>query len=333
MAYLQKAEILGVHVLKSIIVTGATGFIGRHCIKHLLEANYHVHAIYHSQPPAPNSATSGVITWHQCDLLDEAATAELIEKIAAEFFLHFAWYAEPGKFWTSSLNDEWLRASLHLLRSFHAAGGKRFVGAGSCAEYEWSHPVLNELTTPQIPETLYGVRKNEFFQEAARLSESLGFDFAWGRIFWLYGPGEDKRRLVPYVINSLLSNEKANCSAGIQQRDFLYVDDVALAFAGLVDSTVRGPINIGSGEAVAVKSIIEKIACILDKEDLVQLGALATPENEPPCIVADTNRLANELGFSPRFSLDQGLMQTLHWWKNLRANEQNTCTGAKQTSN
>jgi nucleoside-diphosphate-sugar epimerase len=143
----------------------------------------------------------------------------------------------------------------------------------------------------------------------------IGLSYAWGRIFFPYGPNERPSRLVPSVISALLKGEPARCSPGEQLRDFLHVQDVANAFVTLLESPVSGAVNIASGNPLAVKSIVLKIAKLLDREDLVQLGALPLSANEPPLLVADVTRLSKELQWHPQFDLETGLAQTIGYWK------------------
>lgn len=301
--------------MDSVILTGASGFIGRHCINHLLEAGYHVHALYHKERSAAELPQKDKLSWHRVDILDQAQVMATVKPLAATHMLHLAWYAEPGKFWDSRLNLDWLRASVHLLKVFTEAGGKRFVGAGSCAEYDWFVGRMREAITPLNPATLYGQCKASLFQSAQQSATASGIEFAWGRIFWIYGPGENKRRVVPYVINALLADEEANCSEGTQERDYMYVDDVARAFACLLHSKIDGAVNIASGEAISIKTLVMTIANLIDKEQLIQLGAIAPDKNEPELLVADTSRLQYELNFKPEHSLELGLLQTLEWWR------------------
>jgi nucleoside-diphosphate-sugar epimerase len=297
--------------MKKIILTGASGFIGRHCIQPLLDSDYHVHALYSGSAPVQEAAS---LHWHKIDLLDDSATADLVSKLQATHLLHLTWYAEPGKFWESMLNREWTHASMHLYEQFQKHGGQRLVGAGTCAEYDWSDGVLNETKTVIKPGTLYGQCKAELFSRTQEFSKNKKLSFAWGRIFWLYGPFEDKRRLVPYVITSLLSNEIAKCSEGSQKRDFMHVQDVANAFVALLNSNYEGAVNIGSGAAVAVKDLVETIGTQTGKGNLIQLGAVPTNKEEPPEIFAEASIL-KQIGFIPQYSIDAGLKQTIGWWK------------------
>ncbi len=289
--------------MKRVLLTGATGFIGRHCLPSLLASGYEVHAVSSNSPPK----TLPGVQWHQTDLLDAKQVVKLVTGVQPTHLLHFAWFVVPGKYWTSLENLRWVQASLDLLDAFASSGGERVVMAGSCTEYDWKYGYCSEQTTPLIPSALYGSCKHALQIMLNTFAKQIGISAAWGRIFFLYGPHEHPARLVASVIRSLLNNEPARCSHGNQIRDFLYVQDVADAFVALLESDVSGPVNIGSGHPVALKDIICKIAKEVNRQDLIQLGALPTSANEPPLLVADVSRLSNEVSWVPRYDLDQGL--------------------------
>ena len=147
------------------------------------------------------------------------------------------------------------------------------------------------------------------------LGDREGLSAVWGRIFFLYGAHEHPSRLVPSVINALLDGKPALCTHGNQIRDFLHVEDVASAFAALLDSEVNGAVNIASGEPVALENIIYRIADKLERPDLVQLDAISAPASDVPLLIGDASRLKQEVGWSPRYDLDTGLEMTIDWWK------------------
>lgn len=270
--------------MKKVLVTGASGFIGRHCLPLLKSRGFEV---------IPVSSKS----W---DLLQSHPEA-LIEKVAPTHLLHFAWEATPGQYWTSPKNLQWLKASVDLLEAFGKKGGKRAVVAGTCAEDD--------------PHTLYGACKLALHQILGPLSKQKGFSQAWGRIFYLYGPHEYPQRFVPSIIQGLLSGNPVPCSHGNQVRDFLHVEDVADAFATLLDSEVEGAVNIGSGVGVSLKQVIGHLTDQLGGKERVAFGALASPKNEPLSLVADVARLQDELKWKPKRSLEEGLRSTIAWWK------------------
>ena len=344
---------------KRVLLTGASGFIGRWAIPALLRRGYEVHAVgrcvdsghqrsevrgqrsdiggQRFPPPAPRpsplvavanqeslsrvvgpapqtrtddsvlSTQYSALHWHSCDLLNAAEAASLINSVRPTHLLHFAWYAEHRKFWTSPLNVDWAAASLLLLRAFANAGGHRAVFAGTCAEYDWSHEVLSERDTPTRPRTLYGACKNSLRDVAERFAAQAGMSFAWGRIFFLFGPDEHPDRFVPSIIEPLRRGEPAACRAGAQVRDFLHVADAADAFASVLESRVSGAVNIASGEARSLGRVAEYISDQLGRRDLLNVGSSPATLDNPAVLRADVARLRNEVGWTPRFSLTTGL--------------------------
>lgn len=297
---------------KRVLVTGAAGFVGNHCLPLLLDKGFDVHA---ADLTLPENDLQGV-HWHSADLLDIQKTDELIETVRPTHLLHFAWYAKPGEYWDSVENLRWVEGSLHLLRAFHRAGGERVVMAGTCAEYDWRQEEdFSELTTPLAPASLYGVCKNAMQMILKDFSRVTGLSSAWGRIFFLYGPGEDPRRLVSSVISNLLRNQTAPCSHGLQVRDFLHVEDVASAFVSLLISPVEGPVNIASGCPVTLKDVVLAAADCLNARERVQFGALPAPVGEPSRIVGSVGRLNDEVNWRPKYDLATGMAHTVKYWR------------------
>lgn len=299
--------------MSRLLLTGATGFVGRHAMAPLLAAGHEVHAVTTRQEPGDGDG----VAWHRADLL---SSADVVAEVAPETLLHLAWYVEPGRFWTAPENVRWVEASLALLRAFADSGGRRAVMAGTCAEYDWDAvgERCDEHRTPLRPATLYGAAKHALHGVAARYAEQAGFELAWGRIFFVYGPGEPDGRLIPSVGRALLAGEPVPTTRGDQLRDFMHVQDVADAFVALVDSEATGAVNVASGEAVTVRQVVDTLAELAGRPDLPRPGALPDREGDPPRLVADVSRLRDEVGFAPRIGLRAGLQGTLEW---LRASE------------
>jgi len=301
--------------MKQVLLTGATGFIGRHAIQPLVERGFDVHCIYRTTTPH-TIADEKHVTWHRADLLNRHDVEKLFASVSPTYLLHLAWDVTPGTYLESINNFNWLVSSLHLLQKFAESGGTRAVCAGTCFEYDVRYGYCIENLTPTVPFTYYGSCKHQLQSIGEKYADIAGFDFAWGRIFQPYGPYEYPTRLVPSVIQSLLKDEPAQCTYGNQIRDFLHVADVADAFAAILDSKVTGIINIGSGKPVSIKELVMQIAKNLGKEDDIRLGAIPARENEPPFIVADTSRLQKEGRWCQKYSLEEGIMDTISWWKN-----------------
>ena len=302
--------------MKRILVTGATGFIGCHSLPLLMDHGYEVHAVSSKDK---GSYYPGV-RWHKSNLLDFKQTEALLRNVRPTHLLHFAWYTIPGEFWNSQENLCWLQASIHLLRKFVEQNGRRAVFAGTCAEYNWNFGFCSESITPCEPATLYGTCKHSMRLILESYAKETGLSAAWGRIFFPFGPYEHPDRVVPYVIRSLLKGEFAACSHGNQIRDFLYVEDVAEAFVKIMESSVCGPVNVGSGQPIVLKDLIFKIAEVLDRPDLIKLGSRSTSHDEAPLVLANVGRLYSEIKWQPKYDLDQAINKSVEWWQENMSN-------------
>ncbi len=297
--------------MKRIIVTGARGFIGRHCLPLLEEKGYEIHALSSQRRSEANSQ----ITWHHVDFLNTAAVTEVLQKIGATHALHLAWCTTPGKYWTAPENLDWVSASLHFAREFVNNGGKHFVAAGTCAEYEWKDSLLKEDASEFNPATLYGACKRSLYKILEKFCAQAGIRFAWGYIFYLFGSGEHAQRFIPQLIRGLLQNSEVKCSSGEQIRDFLHVSDVASAFVALLASSADGAFNIGSGRGVALKEIAGKIERKLQNPGFIKLGCIPTSANEPTHLIADVQKISTVLDWKPKIDLDQGLEEAINGWR------------------
>jgi nucleoside-diphosphate-sugar epimerase len=304
-----------------VLVTGAGGFIGRWSVAPLLRLGYEVHAVLSGRLPrhVPEELSGARV--HHIDLLDDSAVDALIGEVRPTHLLHFAWIATPGLYWTSEENFLWLSASEHLLYCFRALGGRRAVMAGSCAEYDWARvEICDEKDSPLASESMaplspYAECKIAMQAVLAEFGRRNHMSTAWGRIFFQFGPHEHPDRLVPSVICSLLSNREALCSHGRQIRSFLHVADVGAAFAAVLDSEVEGPVNIGSDERITLADLIDRIGRQIGRADLLRFGARLAPPLEPLVLVPEIHRLHDEAGWRPRFTLDEGLSDTIAWWR------------------
>jgi nucleoside-diphosphate-sugar epimerase len=290
-----------------VLVTGAAGFVGQHAVPALRARGFEVHGVGRSSSADAN--------WHAADLLVPEERRALIATIRPSHCLHLAWDAEPGRYWTSARNLDWVAATLDLAQAFAAAGGRRFVGVGTCAEYAWGAARFEEATTPCRPATLYGAAKDGTRRILEAFARQNAVGFAWGRLFYLYGPGERHGRLVSDAIRALTTGTAFPTSHGHQRRDFLHVADAAAALAALVAGDVAGPVNIGSGEAIPVRTLLEQLAARIGGAEHLDFGARPLSPTEPAVIEAGTRILTEEVGFRPRFDLARGLDDTVAWWR------------------
>lgn len=295
--------------MKRVLVTGATGFVGRHTLSHLHTRGFEVHAVTRGQP-----IESDGTTWYTCDLFDDDQVADLLTRTKPTHLLHIAWYVAHGAFWNAPENLHCVQSSLTLFEHFRRNGGHRITVAGTCFEYDLAHGWLSEGSTPTGPHTLYGTAKDSLRRLLESSLKDSEVTWAWGRIFFPYGPHEGPNRLVPSVVGALLKGEATRCSPGTQIRDFMHVDDVALALVAVLDSSCSGPTNICSGDPVAIKDVVVAIGEEVGCPNLVRLGDLPLG-NQPPFLVGDSRKLHAETDFRGGRSLAEGIAETVNWWR------------------
>jgi len=288
---------------KKIILTGASGLIGKQAISFLLNDGFEIYAITSKNPPD----STNQLQWVQADLFNHKAIDKLFAQIAPEYLLHFAWCAS-GDYLISDDNYKFLESSLNLLKAFQENGGKKVVMAGTCFEYAFKNISLLESDALD-PQTPYAKCKNELREKAEKFCLENDLSFTWGRIFYVYGENENELRLTPQVINSLKNDKKIVIGAGPLIKDYIYTKDIAAAFVKTLQSDVKGCVNICTGEGITIKDYTKKIAEKLGKEHLLEFKDNCS--NQPQIFVGDNTKLKNEVGYEIKYSLDEALSQII----------------------
>jgi len=306
------------------LVTGASGFIGSRVITQLLQHGYDVIAIVRDKnKPGRLREQLGNVSLLESPMNDMAKLSSCLQGQEIDACIHLAWYAEPGKYLQAIENLSLVQESLALMRLVVDYGCKRFVGAGTCAEYDPFFGYLRE-EGPIGPSTIYGASKLSLRYMGEQLAKQLGIGFAWGRVFYVYGPAEDHRRFVSSMINTLLDEKDFLASSGEQVRDFLHVDDLAAAFVSLATTETTGVFNLCSGNPIAMRDLMELIGEMLERTQRVQLGARPKNLFDPPFICGDNSKL-KATGWEPKFNLKSGLRDTIDWWMESRLSVNKSC--------
>jgi nucleoside-diphosphate-sugar epimerase len=297
----------------TVLVTGAAGFVGSHVARQLLGSGTEVVALV--RPGSSRRRLSGLdeLQIVEADLSDTGALQRQLGRIRPQACIHLAWYAEPGKYLDSPQNVESLRTSLNLLETLAQIGCSHLVGVGTCFEYQMAATPLQE-ESPTRPETLYAATKLAFMLVGVQRAAQLGIKMAWARLFYLFGPFEDERRLVPAMITTLTAGHEFSATSGDQVRDYLHVDDVAAGLCALSLLRMTGTFNVCSGHPVKLADLMRTLSELLGRPDLLRLGAVQLRRWEPMFVCGDNQRLRTEAQWSPRYSLRDGLASTIDWW-------------------
>ncbi|HEY0111883.1 MAG TPA: NAD(P)-dependent oxidoreductase [Allosphingosinicella sp.] len=286
-----------------VLLTGARGFIGA-------AARRRLRADGHEAIMLSSSSGSGEGEWRQLDLLraSESEIARLVEEERITHCLHSAWYTNHSDYLVADVNRDWVEASLRLEAGFRAGGGERFVSLGTCLEYDQqcTGGRFSERSTPLRPETLYARCKTSLFEALAE----RGGDFAWARVFFVYGPGDRSGRLIPLIVEDLARGEKVAARFGGLRRDYVHVDDLAGQLSRMMFATVQGAVNTGTGAAARVADIFVLAAEIAGRPDLVETNDLVGA-GEAELIEADMERFRSEIGDPGARPLRQGLEELM----------------------
>ncbi|MFW8566992.1 NAD-dependent epimerase/dehydratase family protein [Orrella sp. 11846] len=267
---------------KTLLITGVTGFVGKQVLQILQTTDHHLRVVVRN--PKSIEWPSGTTVVQSQDLFAESAQwwNQVAQNVDA--VLHLAWYAEPGLYLRSPRNLSCLQGTLSMAQGCADAGVPRFVGVGTCFEYDTSFGYLS-TKTPLNPTSPYAAAKaaawlflREYFQERQ-------VSLAWCRLFNLYGAGEDSRRLIPYVHQQLSQGQVVELTAGTQIRDYLDVREAAKQLVIHLLGSQEGAINICSGRGQSVRNIVESIADQYDRHDLLRFGERSDNFTDPPIVV------------------------------------------------
>ncbi len=292
-----------------IVVTGSEGFLGRRVVDRLAAAGDLVVAVdrlFHSGPVRDR------VVHHQSDLEDPALLLPPGTHPNTPFVLiHLAW--DMRRYQGYGIQAGQVRQFANLLDFWGQHGLQRAVVMGSAEEYGGSAGILSETSPPRFPLSPYGWAKRAARDLAVSWCERTGRPVTWLRPFIMYGPGQKGDMVIPFAIESAQLRRTAEMTDGLQQRDFVYIDDVAdaVALAALREVGGWSEFNLGRGEGVRVADMVRAIAAHFRADDCFHLGARPRRPNEPDVQVADCTKARTLLGWKADVSWQNGLERTL----------------------
>lgn len=300
------------------LVTGATGHIGSHLVRHLLGQNIEVMALV--RPAATNlwriDDVSNRLHIIKEDLSSIDNCFKEIKEFSPEIIIHLAWYGVGSRYRydVEQINKN-LYGSIKLLQLAHDCGCRRWICLGSQAEYGTRNGILKE-ELPAQPVTVYGSVKLCTYILANVLCKDWNIELVWLRLLASYGPMDDAEHLIPFVILHLLRGEKPALTLGEQRWDYLYVTDIADAiFKATMTPQAQGVFNLGSGKVYTVRGVAEHIRDLIDPRLPIGFGDVPYRPDQIMHLQADISRLKQATGWSPQVSLSEGLASTVAWFK------------------
>ncbi len=289
--------------MKVAVITGATGFIGSHLARRLIERGWKVHGLKRMTSSMELvSDFSQQIQWHNVDetpmnvIWDSVGLADVVFHLATEYGRE----KQP----MSSIASANLLFPLRLLEQAEVHNVPLFVATDTC--FPATYPYLRNYTLSKKQFAQWG---NVWAQEAGKRFVNLVLQNP-------FGPGDRAGKFVPWIIDQCLQNvEQIELTSGRQQKDFVFIDDVVGALIILHEQQEQLPdgfsnISCGSGKAIELRQFIEAVHSVSGSSSNLEFGALSDRAGELAFSCADTEAL-NRLGWTAKFSLIDGIRETI----------------------
>lgn len=293
----------------SVIITGATGMLGVALIDEKLKAGDTIYAVVRTNSDRlsvlPQSPQLQIVQTDLISYLDEPALP-----CQDGVFYHLAWdHGNRERRDDPLLQEQNIKATLDAVRWAHRSGCKRFIGAGSQAEYGSVDTVIDADTKPN-PETAYGVCKLAAGILSRKLCSQYGMTHIWARIFSVYGPHDGKGTMISYAIRQFLKSERATFSSGTQVWDYLYESDAGRFLHLLGEAaTTGGCYRVASGKYMQLRGFVEVIGRQMGTEELCVFSS--APSEKMLSLRADIDDLIKLTGFTPQVSFEEGIRRTI----------------------
>ncbi|NYT04894.1 MAG: NAD-dependent epimerase/dehydratase family protein [Methanomicrobiales archaeon] len=305
---------------KRVFVTGAHGFIGSYITRLLVQNGYDVGILVR-----PQSDCSRIrdcldrLTVCRGDIRNGSDVEKAVAGFAPDSIIHLVTYyaVEHRPDEIGVMLDTNVRGMINLLEAARNAGTGSIVNASTCAVYRETGELLHEDATP-APQNLYALTKLHSEEACDFYADAYGINAVSLRLFPPYGPGDHERRLIPYVIRTMLKGESPMLTTGNQKWDFVYVTDIARAFVAAAGYGETHPghtvINVGTGEAVSVRDIVSRLAALCGYTGELAFGSVPHRRSEVWFNSADIAKSSELLGWRPKIGLSEGLEKTCRWF-------------------
>ena len=303
--------------MTNVLVTGGTGFIGTNLLYRLLELDYNISVFVHKNSNISHlKDISNKLDIHYADLSKSKVLKNKIKKIKPDVLYHLATYGvNHNQIESDKIIKTNVFGTYNLYNSIlEDSEISKIVNIGSCFEYG---PKINKIkeTSKTNPQSIYGISKVSQTNVAKFFHQQKNLPMVTLRIFNTYGPFENLNRLIPSMILSIMNNKKIHIKNPDDVRDFIFVKDVV---DGIIrSSTIKESgeiLNIGTSKEYKVKDVVKKLSK-MTKYDNIVFHEKKIHEYGGK-IIANTDKSKRILQWKPRYTMNEGLKETLDWLKN-----------------
>ena len=300
---------------KLLIVGG--GFIGKHLAQYAKAKGYDVFIVSLNKW---DSEIEGV-NFLQADITNEESLKEILTGIDFEYVINTSGYVDHAENSNGGRHviEQHFTGVLNLVSCLEKNKLKTFIQLGSSDEYGTSSAPQSE-NLRELPISPYSLGKTAATHFLQMLHKTEEFPSVILRLFLVYGPTQDSNRFLPSVLTSILKDESFSASKGEQLRDFCYIDDITKGIFKALDAPgAKGEIiNLASGQAVSIRSVLEKLIDVTKSKATPEFGALPYRSGENMSLYANITKAKKLLDWSPEISFDEGILRTVNYYKNKR---------------
>ena len=297
-----------------LLVIGGTGFIGRYVVREALKRNFTL-TVLSFKEVAKDSKVEHV-QYIQADTTNFGDLETKLTGIEFNYVINLGGYIDHSNFKNGGRKviDDHYESVLNITEILNWESLKSFLQVGSSNEYG-SNSAPQKEDDRERPFSPYSLAKVTASQTLQMLNQVDNFPAIIIRIFLVYGPGQSQDRFIPQIIEGCVRDENFETSSGLHFNDFTYVEDIASGIMDLLicKDAVGEVVNLASGKAVRVRSIVEKVCSIVGKGNPIY-GSLDRPVNNPE-LYADITKAKKLINWKPRTSLDEGLKLTINSFK------------------
>ena len=295
-----------------IVITGATGFVGRWLVKAISDKELECVAIIRPDQRLFVEADPLFrnIERYSLEMIEYNRIGELIPD--ADCLINLSWAGSRGKDrMDHDMQEHNYLCSMGAINSMAKTACKCIVTAGSQAEYGHITGGITEKTIPQ-PNTEYGKYKLKLYEDASDYCEKYGIRFIEPRYFSLYGPHDTDRTMIISILKRMLHNMDCELTESVQMWDFLYIEDAMDALIKLINSdSCNGVYNFASGDCRALKEFIEEMKLVIGSTSNLVFGAVPYPSTGMVSIQPDISKLKATIGWNAKTTFEEGIRRVV----------------------
>ena len=305
--------------MKTVIITGATGFVGANLTRRLLQDGHRVHLLVRPQYSSWRvDEITAECKIHQIDLQDAGPLKEAVAKIKPDWIFHLA--ANGAYSWQTDVREiinTNLIGTVNLVESCISSGFETFVNTGSSSEYGFKDhaPIENEFIEPN---SYYAIAKSSATMFCQFMARTQKVQIPTLRLYSIYGPYEEPNRLMPTIIINGLAGKLPPLVDPNIARDYVSADDCIEAYIRAATAKTDDPgavYNVGSQVQVSLAEVVDVARKILNISEQPNWGSMPNRKWDTSVWVSNSEKIKTDIGWQTRDSFEDGFLKMVQWFQ------------------